>query len=326
MAVDFRYKPRNSKGRRCPLACVYNGDRNGGVEVKFYRYLDTQGGISPQIEVEPDRFLEMGSPSSITCFEDLLGLAHRLESSPEELIESLLEKDPPTTSSADLEARGLRLQSPLVPKEVWAAGVTYGHSRDERQRESSLPEVYARVFRSERPEVFFKATAERCVGPFEAIGIRADSDWDVPEAELAFVLYRDEIVGYTIGNDVSSRSIEGANPLYLPQAKIYDRCCAIGPCVVTADEIPDPHRLSVQCQIIREGETIFSAETSTSEMIRTCQELASFVRRHNPLPDGTVVLTGTGLVPPEDVTLLAGDRVKITIEGIGTLENLVVEV
>ena len=294
--------------------------------MRFYRYRNDFGGIVPLIEVQPGQLLDLGSPSPIREFEDLLGLAQQLGSSPEDLIENLRGRDSPTTTLAELETLGFQLLSPLVPKEVWAAGVTYGLSRDERQKESSLPEVYARVFRSERPEVFFKATAERCVGPFEAIGIRGDSNWNVPEAELAFVLYGDEIVGYTIGNDVSSRSIEGENPLYLPQAKIYDRCCAIGPCIVTPGDIPDPHELTVQCEIIREGNTIFSEQTSTAEMVRTCQELAGVVRKHNPLPDGTVVLTGTGLVPPEDISLLPGDRVKITIEKIGTLENPVIEV
>ena len=294
--------------------------------MKFYRYEDDCGGIVPLIEVQPGHLLNLGPPSPIGRFEDLLDLAQQLGTSPEDLIESLMGKDPPTTTPAELESRGLRLLSPLVPKEVWAAGVTYGLSRDERQKESSLPEVYARVFRSERPEVFFKATAERCVGPFDAIGIRRDSNWNVPEAELAFVLYQDEIVGYTVGNDVSSRSIEGENPLYLPQAKIYDRCCALGPCVVSPAEIPDPHKLTVRCEIIREENTIFSGQTSTAEMVRTCQELAGVVRKHNPLPDGTVVLTGTGLVPPEDISLLPGDRVRITIEKIGTLENPVIEV
>ena len=304
---------------------VYNCDEKGET-LKFYRYQDDSGGVVPLIEIRPGHLLNLGPPSPIGGFEDLLGLAQQLGSSPEDLMENLMGKGPPATTPAELESRGLRLLSPLVPKEVWAAGVTYGLSRDERQKESSLPEVYARVFRSERPEVFFKATAERCVGPFDAIGIRGDSNWNVPEAELAFVLYQDEIVGYTIGNDVSSRSIEGENPLYLPQAKIYDRCCAIGPCVVTPAEIPDPHKLTVQCEIIREGNTIFSEQTSTAEMVRTCQELARVVRKHNPLPDGTVVLTGTGLVPPENISLLAGDRVKITIEKIGTLENPVIEV
>ncbi len=304
---------------------MYNGGEKG-AEVRFYRYKDALGGIVPLIEVQPGQLLDLGSSSPIGEFEDLLGLAQQLSTSPEDLIENLVGKDPPTTTPADLASRGLRLVSPLVPKEVWAAGVTYGLSRDERQKESSLPEVYARVFRSERPEIFFKATAERCVDPFEAIGIRGDSNWNVPEAELAFVLYQDEIVGYTVGNDVSSRSIEGENPLYLPQAKIYDRCCSIGPCIVTPAEIPDPHKLAVRCEIIREENTIFSGQTSTAEMVRTCQELAGVVRRHNPLPDGTVVLTGTGLVPPEDISLLPGDRVRITIEKIGTLENPVIEV
>ena len=129
-----------------------------------------------------------------------------------------------------------RLDRPFEPPEVWAAGVTYKTSEMERQRESDTPDVYAKVFTADRPEVFLKATPDRCVGPFEDVGIRSDSEWSVPEPELAFVLYRGEIVGYTIGNDMSSRSIEGENPLYLPQAKVFDRCCSIGPCFVTAED------------------------------------------------------------------------------------------
>ncbi len=218
-----------------------------------------------------------------------------------------------------------RLDRPFEPPEVWAAGVTYKTSEMERQRESETPDVYARVFAAERPEVFLKATSERCVGPFEAVGIRGDSDWSVPEPELAFVLYRGEIVGYTIGNDMSSRSIEGQNPLYLPQAKVFDRCCAIGPCFVPAEEI-DPANLEIGCSITRDGGEVWSERTSTSLMARTCEELADWLQRHNLVPDLTTVLTGTAIVPPPEFTLREGDVVTITIEGIGVLENEVMEV
>ena len=146
-----------------------------------------------------------------------------------------------------------RVDRPFEPPEVWAAGVTYKTSEMERRRESDTPDVYSGVYTAERPEVFFKATPERCVGPFEAVGIRGDSDWNVPEPELAFVLFGGEIVGFTIGNDMSSRSIEGQNPLYLPQAKVFDRCCAIGPCLVTPNEL-NPSDLEVACSITRAGE------------------------------------------------------------------------
>ena len=218
-----------------------------------------------------------------------------------------------------------RVDRPFEPPEVWAAGVTYKTSEMERRRESDTPDVYSGVYTAERPEVFFKATPERCVGPFEAVGIRGDSDWNVPEPELAFVLFGGEIVGYTIGNDMSSRSIEGQNPLYLPQAKIFDRCCAIGPCFVTPNEL-DPSNLDVACSITRAGEKVWSDRTSTSLMARSCEELADWLQRHNLVPNMTTVLTGTAIVPPPEFSLREDDVVTITIDGIGVLENSVVEV
>ena len=218
-----------------------------------------------------------------------------------------------------------RLDRPFDPPEVWAAGVTYKTSEMERQRESETPDVYAKVFTADRPEVFFKASSDRCVGPFETVGIRPDSDWNVPEPELAFVLYRGEIVGYTIGNDMSSRSIEGQNPLYLPQAKVYDRCCAIGPCFVSAEDL-DPSNLGISCAIWRDGEEIWSDSTSTSLMARSCEELSEWLQRANLVPDMTTVLTGTAIVPPPEFSLREGDLVVIAIEGIGELENEVVVV
>jgi len=213
------------------------------------------------------------------------------------------------------------LDMPFEPPEVWAAGVTYKTSEMERRRESETPDVYSMVYSAERPEVFFKATPERCVGPNDAVGIREDSNWNVPEPELAFVLYGGEIIGYTVGNDMSSRQIEGENPLYLPQAKVFNRCCAIGPCFVTAESIDDPHGLDVNCAITRSGVEVFSGSTNTSQMARTCQELADWLQRHNDVPNMTAVLTGTSIVPPPDFSLQEGDIVSITIKGIGTLVN-----
>ena len=213
------------------------------------------------------------------------------------------------------------MDMPFEPPEVWAAGVTYKTSEMERRRESGTPDVYSMVYSAERPEVFFKATPERCVGPDDSVGIREDSGWNVPEPELAFVLYGGEIIGYTIGNDMSSRQIEGENPLYLPQAKVFNRCCAIGPCFVTAESIDDPHGLDVSCTITRDGEEVFSGSTNTSQMARTCQELADWLQKHNDVPNMTAVLTGTSIVPPPEFTLQEGDTVSITIEGIGMLVN-----
>ena len=218
------------------------------------------------------------------------------------------------------------LDIPFEPPEVWAAGVTYKTSEMERRRESETPDVYSMVYSAERPEVFFKATPERCVGPHDSVGIRADSNWNVPEPELGFVLYGGEIIGYTIGNDMSSRQIEGENPLYLPQAKVYSRCCAIGPSFVTAESIGDPHSLDVSCTITRDSEQVFSGSTNTSQMARTCQELADWLLRHNDVPNMTAVLTGTSIVPPPEFTLQEGDTVTIAIANIGTLVNDVIVV
>lgn len=215
---------------------------------------------------------------------------------------------------------------PCHPDEVWAAGVTYAISEEAREEESGMPEMYLDVYEAERPEVFFKATPSRTVGPGEAVGIRADSDWDVPEPELAVVMYDGEIVGYTVGNDVSSRSIEGANPLYLPQAKVYDRCCAIGPCVASAAGVGDPHDLEMGMTIERDGEIVFDGTTATSEMVRSCEELVEYYTKHNAVPKLAVLLTGTSLVPPDEFTLAPGDHVSIEIEEIGTLANSVIEV
>lgn len=215
---------------------------------------------------------------------------------------------------------------PCRPPEIWAAGVTYLISEQAREGESDTPEMYLDVYDADRPEIFFKATPSRTVGPGEAIGVRGDSDWDVPEPELGVVLYRGDAIGYTVGNDVSSRDIEGENPLYLPQAKVYDRSCAIGPCVASADTVGDPHDLEMSMRIDRDCETLYEEGTSTGEMVRTCEELAGALARHNPLPDLCVLLTGTSLVPPDEFTLRPGDVVTIDIEEIGTLSNPVVEV
>lgn len=210
---------------------------------------------------------------------------------------------------------------PIDAPEVWAAGVTYQISEEAREAESGMPDVYLNVYEGDRPEIFFKATPIHTVGHGDDVGVREDSDWNVPEPELGIVLYRGEIVGYTVGNDVSSRSIEGENPLYLPQAKVYDRCCAIGPCIVSSETIDNPHNLTISMTITRKKETVYQGETSTSDMVRTCKELVSYYIRHNAVPETAVLLTGTSLVPEEEFTLHEGDRISIEIEGIGILEN-----
>ncbi|MCM3901500.1 MAG: fumarylacetoacetate hydrolase family protein [Pyrinomonadaceae bacterium] len=215
------------------------------------------------------------------------------------------------------------LLAPLDVQEVWASGVTYLRSKEARVEESIAGgDFYDQVYEAERPEIFFKATALRVVGPGKAIRIRRDSAWNVPEPELALVLSSEgAIVGYTIGNDVSSRSIEGENPLYLPQAKVYDGSCALGP-VIAVSENHQKAR-AIQMTIMRNGALVFSGETSTGQMRRTTEELANYLFRELTFSAGVFLLTGTGLVPPDDFTLRPGDVVRITIEGIGILENFV---
>ena len=217
---------------------------------------------------------------------------------------------------------GARLLSPVGSQEVWAAGVTYLRSRDARVEEATEPTPYDRVYEAERPELFFKSAGWRVRGPREPIAIRADSDWNVPEPELALVLDGSmRIVGYTIGNDVSSRSIEGENPLYLPQAKTYDGSCSIGPCLVPAASIEPP--FSFVLEVVRDGDTAFRGETSTARMRRSFEELAGYLGRALSFPSGAILLTGTGIVPDPPFTLLPGDVVRISVGGLGTLENLV---
>jgi 2-dehydro-3-deoxy-D-arabinonate dehydratase len=205
---------------------------------------------------------------------------------------------------------------------VWAAGVTYERSLEARSEEAADATPYDLVYVAERPELFFKAPGWRVRGPNEPIAIRADSGWDVPEPELALVLDpKMNVIGYTIGNDVSSRTIEGENPLYLPQAKIYDGACALGPALVAADRVEPP--FDIRVDIVREGARVFSGETSTSKMRRSFEELAAHLGRALTLPHGAILLTGTGIVPDTSVTLHEGDVVRIEIDRLGVLENRV---
>ncbi|MCJ7736246.1 MAG: fumarylacetoacetate hydrolase family protein [Anaerolineae bacterium] len=224
------------------------------------------------------------------------------------------------TPSADTP----HLLPPVDRQEIWAAGVTYAWSREARVQEAQSKEIYVRVYDAERPEIFFKSLPEKAVGPGDFIGVRGDSNWNVPEPELALVLNPHmDIVGYTIGNDVSSRDIEGENPLYLPQAKVYDHSCALGPVITIADETMTGQDLGIKLLIERDGTPVFEGETRTSEMHRPLSELADFLGRYNSLPHGAVLLTGTCIVPSNDFTLQDGDIVSIEIESVGTLRNYV---
>lgn len=223
-------------------------------------------------------------------------------------------------------ADGAAVLAPVDRQEVWAAGVTYRRSRDGRAEESGHAAMYDLVYDAERPEVFFKATPERVVADGDAVGIRADSGWDVPEPEVGLVVAAGgEIFGYVAGNDMSSRSIEGENPLYLPQAKVYSRSCALGPGIVPAWEVSG-EALAITLRIERDGTAVYEESTSTASMKRTFDDLVDWLRRGLDFPAGVVLLTGTGLVPGSDFTLREGDVVTVEVDGVGTLTNPVVVV
>ena len=217
---------------------------------------------------------------------------------------------------------GARLLAPVGNQPVWAAGVTFVRSRDARLEESAGLDAYDKVYLAERPELFLKALPGTARGPGEPIGVRADSSWDVPEPELAVVADRHgRIVAYSIGNDVSSRSIEGDNPLYLPQAKIYRGSCALGPCLVPVTEAPTPADMEISLTIERDGAELYRDACSVGDMKRTLPELVDWLWRGQDLPLGAVLLSGTAIVPPPELTLRPGDQVAIAISGLGELRN-----
>jgi 2-dehydro-3-deoxy-D-arabinonate dehydratase len=217
--------------------------------------------------------------------------------------------------------------SPVDAQEIWAAGVTYKRSQTARMEESeAAASCYDRVYQAARPELFFKATPSRCRGHRGALRIRADSHWNVPEPELTLVISRDGcIVGYTIGNDMSSRDIEGDNPLYLPQAKFYSQCCGLGPWITLADAMPERSTIEIRLWIHRAGKEVFAGSTSVAQMARELEDLVQWLFRENEFPNGVLLLTGTGIVPDSSFTLERGDVVSIEIDGIGRLENTIVQ-
>jgi len=248
----------------------------------------------------------------------------------------LLEADNLVSQLNQFASRGLPrlsldtvgLLAPLERQEVWAVGVTYLRSKKARMEESDFSATaYDRVYDAPRPELFFKALAAKVVSPGDAVGIRKDSGWNVPEPELVLVINsRGQIVGFTIGNDMSSREIEGENLLYLPQAKIYDRSCAVGPFITVGADEAAARTWKIDLQIKRSGRTIFQGETSVGQIKRTFAELVNYLFRSQTFPHGAVLLTGTGIVPPDGFTLQSGDKIQISIDGIGTLQNSVTEV
>lgn len=246
--------------------------------------------------------------------------------------DSLIIRDDIRSYLNDQLARAARRESPaeadLLPpigsQEVWAAGVTYYRSRSARMEESKAAgggDFYDRVYDAARPELFFKATPHRVVGPGGKVAIRDDAKWSVPEPELTLAITpTGKIIGYTVGNDMSSRDIEGENPLYLPQAKVYDRSCALGPCVLIPARQLAPET-TIALEIARAGTTVFSEAIALSSMKRDPQSLVDYLYRNNRFPGGCFLLTGTGIVPPDSFTLKTGDQIRITISGIGTLAN-----
>ena len=260
----------------------------------------------------------------------LASLAALLRASTETPIPDLLDQveieDLPSYAYAELDRAPVPGAAHLLPpvdcQEVWAAGVTYAWSREARVREAVSKEIYVKVYEAERPELFFKALPEKVVGPNDWIGLRGDSHWNVPEPELALVLNPAmQIVGLTVGNDASSRDIEGENPLYLPQAKIYRHSCALGPAIAPLGEGIGSANLDISLVIHRAGEPVFQGQSSTSRIHRGLDELAAYLGRYNDFPNGAILLTGTGIVPGDEFTLADGDEVTIEIEGIGVLTN-----
>lgn len=250
---------------------------------------------------------------TVRCLADLLALPNPCETA-RGLVDPAISPEP---------AAGLTYLAPIDRQEIWAAGVTYKRSKIARQEESvGAAQFYDKVYSAPRPELFMKATPERVVNPGDPIRVRADSKWSVPEPELTLVVSSDlRIVGYTVGNDVSARDIEGENPLYLPQAKIYAKSCSIGPLITPVSTMPKLEDCQIALRIKRDGSTAFEGTTKLSMMARSPKELVEWLGRENEFPHGVLLLTGTGIVPPDDFTLKPGDQVDIEIDGIGTLSN-----
>lgn len=241
---------------------------------------------------------------------------------PQAAVTALLANDDPI----DFDEDAPDLLPPIGSQEIWAAGVTYHRSRVARMEESETAaggDFYDKVYHAERPEIFFKGTPNRVAGHRQNVRIRGDATWSIPEPELTLVINcRGEIIGYTIGNDMSSRDIEGANPLYLPQAKVYHRSSAIGPGILL-QKTPLPPSTAIALEIARAGDVVFAGDATLEQMKRTPEELAEYLFREDSFPCGAFLMTGTCIVPPNDFTLQSGDEVRITIEPIGTLINTV---
>ena len=263
------------------------------------------------------RLLDLFQVDHARCLMDLLN-----SPDPMGLAKFLIDSKAPL-----LDPRLVTVIAPIDGQEVWAAGVTYKRSQVARMQESETgASHYDRVYTAPRPEIFFKATPNRVSGPGEKLRVRADSNWSVPEPELALVISSaGKLVGFTVGNDMSARDIEGENPLYLPQAKVYNGCCGLGPFVLIPESPIDRPATKIRLTIQRGTETVFTGETDLGQMKREFQELIDWLTRENDLANGAFLLTGTGVVPPDNFTLINGDVSSIEITGIGTLTNPIVK-
>lgn len=287
--------------------------------MRIIRYLNKNsssvlGAVTDQGEIYPLPY---------SCFMELVNQADLVGVTALKLIESLIAVMEPLEEKID----ELELLVPIVAPEVWASGVTYEKSRDARNYETSSEILdngtcYDKVYDAERPELFFKSTAARTIGPNAPVYLRSDSTWQIPEPEVGLVISKTgRIVGYTIGNDMSCRDIEGDNPLYLPQAKIWRNSCVIGPAIRLAETVEDPYNFQLICRIFRADQLVVEGTANTSQLKRRFEELVSFLIRDNEVFDGTVLLTGTSIVPPNEFTLKENDQIEIEISSIGKLSN-----
>jgi len=267
------------------------------------------------------------APTTLTLLERAVAEGKSFEAKAKEALEEAKERGAQTVDFNSLQNPPSpdkpHLLLPIDAAEVWGAGVTYKRSAEERDLDSQT-DIYTRVYFSDRPELFFKATLHRCALPFGEIGVRSDSEFTAVEAEVAVVIGSDNRpVAFTLCNDVSAWDIERANPLYLPQSKIYAGCCSFGPMLVTAEQIADPYSIVVRCRVVRDGKIVFEGEASTAQLSRRYEDLIAFLRRDNPIPIGTVLTTGTGIMPPSEAALRDGDIVEIESPQLGKLVNRV---
>ena len=264
---------------------------------------------------EQDQIVPLDLDGDVTCLQDIIE-----SENPAATAESL-------RTDGSLAADSVTLLAPIDQQEVWAAGGTYKRSQTAGMEESETSaSCYDRVYESPRPELFLKATPHRVSGPGQPLRIRQDATWNVPEPEITCVVNsRLELVGFTVGNDMSSRDIEGENPLYLPQAKVYRQCAGLGPCVTLGADMPAREETTIRLEIQRAGESVFQGETNVDQMARTFEGLIEYLGRDQEFPHGVFLMTGTGVVPDSDFTLKPDDVVHITIDGIGTLTNPIVQ-